>query len=178
VAITTVHSVLGNVFHDRRLSNKCKRMKAAGACESLPVSRAEMERLRLMRKTDRGTEVGIVLEPGNKLEHGDVLLDDGKKFIVVEQTPEKVVSVRIKEKDPDKIARLSALVGHAIGNRHRPIAVDDDEEEDGGGSIAFPVMTDSELELFRKLLPAGKIELKIETRVFQPTEGAAHTHEH
>lgn len=172
MAIVTVHSVLGNVFHNRRLSSKRARMKEAGACESLPVSRAEMERLRLMRKTDMGTEVGIVLEPGNKLEHGDVLLDDGKKFIVVEQTPEKVASVRIKEKDPDKIARLSALVGHAIGNRHRPIAVNDD------GSITFPVMADSELDLFRKLLPAGKIELEIETRIFQPTEGAAHTHEH
>jgi urease accessory protein len=160
--VLAVTSVTGNIFANRRLAEKYRRMKAAGRCERLTISRMEMEKLRLRRTTDRGTDVGLVLEPGSRLHHGDVL--DAEKFIVIEQLPEKVVSISIKKND----AGVAALVGHAIGNRHRQIAVDHD-------TISFPIQAESEVDTFRKLLPAG-VKLKVTEQVFLPS-GEVHSHE-
>jgi urease accessory protein len=128
----------------------------------------EMERLRLRRRTDRGTDIGLVLEPGNRLNHGDVLAAK-ERFIVVEQLPEKVMSVRIQKYDTEKMVGLAALIGHAIGNRHRPIAIDHH------GTISFPVQAESEVDTFRKLLPAG-VKLKVTEQIFLPA-GGVYVHE-
>jgi urease accessory protein len=170
MALIMIYSVLGNIFRDRRLSIRYRRKMAAGACEVLPVSRVEMERQRLRRKTDRGTDMGVVLEPGKRLEKGDVLVDSKGKFIMVEQLPEKVISITIKEQGVEELVELSALIGHVVGNRHRPIAV-------GDGKISFPILADSELELFRRLLPTRGIQLRIEDKIFQPSGNAIHKHD-
>ena len=162
----TVTSVAGNIFADSRMAEKYRRAKAAGMGERLLVSRMEMERLRLRRRTDGETDIGLVLEPGSRLHHGDVLA--AEKFIVVEQLPEKVVSISISKNDFEKIVGLAALVGHTIGNRHRPIAVDH-------GTISFPIQAESEVDTFRKLLPAG-VKLKLKEEIFLPA-GEIHTHE-
>jgi urease accessory protein len=162
----TVTSVAGNIFADRRLAEKYRCVKAAGLCERLAISRMEMEKLRLRRTTDRGTDVGLVLESDKRLCHGDVLA--AEKFIVVEQLPEKVVSISIKKSNAEKMVGLAAQIGHVIGNRHRPIAVDH-------GSISFPIQAESEVDTFRKLLPPG-IKLKVKEQVFLPS-GEAHSHE-
>jgi urease accessory protein len=130
------------------------------------MSRMEMERLRIRRSTDQGSDIGIVLDSGSRLHHGDVLA--AEKFIVVEQLPEKVVTIRMKKQDAKKMVTLAALIGHTIGNRHRPIAIDHE-------TISFPIQAGSEVETFGKLLPAG-IELKIKEQVFIPT-GEAHAHD-
>ncbi len=162
----TVTSVAGNIFADSRMAEKYRRAKAAGTGERLLVSRMEMERLRLRRRTDGETDIGLVLEPGSRLHHGDVLA--AEKFIVVEQLPEKVVSISISKNDFEKMVGLAALVGHTIGNRHRPIAVDH-------GTISFPIQAESEVDTFRRLLPAG-VKLKLKEEVFLPA-GEVHTHE-
>jgi urease accessory protein len=164
--VLAITSVAGNVFSDGRLAARYKQAKAAGTCERLLVSRMELERLRLRRRTDVGTDVGLVLEPGSRLHHGD-LLAAAEKFIVVEQPPEKVVSISLKNGDAETTISLAALIGHTIGNRHRPIAVDH-------GTISFPVQAESEVDTFRKILPAG-IKLKITEQVFLPA-GEAHSH--
>jgi urease accessory protein len=166
LAVLTVTSVAGNVS-DKQLAAKYKRAMAAGRCERLLVSRMEMERLRIRRATDLGTDVGLVLEPGNRLHHGDVLSADGK-FIVVEQLPEKVASIHLKKAGAEKMAGLAALIGHAIGNRHRPIAVHN-------GTISFPLQAESEADTFRRILPA-EVKIKITEEVFVPS-GDAHAHE-
>jgi urease accessory protein len=163
--VLAVNCIIGNIFSDRRLEEKYQRAKAAGSCERLLVSRIEMEKLRLRRTTDVGTDVGLVLEPGSRLRHGDVL--GGEKFIVVEQLPEKVAAIRIRKDDPEEMIGLAALVGHIIGNRHRPIAVDH-------GIVSFPLQSESEAETFKKLLPAG-IEMKVTEEIFF-SAGESHAH--
>lgn len=162
-----VISVAGNIFADRHLAAKYRRAKAAGKCERLLASRMEMERLRLRRRTDKGTDIGLVLEPGNRLHHGDVLAAKGK-FIIVEQLPEKVISVRLKKGSLEQMIGLAALIGHVIGNRHRPIAVNQ-------GTISFPIQAESEVDTFRNLLPAG-VKMEITEDVFLPA-GEVHAHE-
>jgi urease accessory protein len=166
--VLAITSVAGNIFADRRLAEKYRRARATGMCERLAISRMEMERLRLRRKTDQGTDIGLVLEPGHRLHHGDLLVAK-EKFILVEQMPEKVVSVRIKKGDVEKVVGLAALIGHAIGNRHRPIAVDH-------GTISFPIQAESEVDTFRRLLPAGA-RLEVIEHVFLPAEEVHSHHE-
>lgn len=136
--------------------------------EHLKISREELEKNRLRRKTDQGTDVGIILESGVRLYNGDVLEDNGK-MILVEQIPEKILTVSFSEAQN---AELQILVGHIIGNRHRPIAIHD-------GIVSFPIQSDSELEVFEKLFAdvIDKIQLKIEEKIFSPHTGA-NVHEH
>jgi urease accessory protein len=164
--VLAVNSIAGNIFTDGHFAEKHRRAKTAGECERLLVSRMEMEKHRFRRSTDKGTDIGIVLDSGSRLHHGDVLAAD--KFIVIEQLPEKVVSIRLSKDSSDKMISYAALIGHTIGNRHRPIAVDH-------GRISFPVQADSEVDTFRKLLPAG-VRISIADQVFLPA-GEVHSHE-
>ena len=59
------------------------------------------------------------------------------------------------------------MIGHIIGNRHRPIAIDEK------GTISFPIQAESEIDVFRRLLHSvmDHIELTVEERIFQPEQG-------
>jgi urease accessory protein len=125
-----------------------------------------MEKMRMKRKTDKGSDLGLVFERGVHLHHGDIL-DVKGTLVMVEQLPEKVVIVKFENVAGRSIEKAT-LVGHAIGNRHRPISVAE-------GRITFPIQNESELEVFERLLPKG-VKLRVTTQVFVPT-GEAHEHE-
>jgi len=158
-----VNSPIGNIFLDEGFDDL-----KSGDFEKLKISRMELEKRILRRKTDRGTDVGLNLEPGIKLRHGDVI-KNGDTRIVVEQIPEKIIIVKLKNK---KMTDVMVLLGHIIGNRHRPIAIKNDE-------ISFPIQADSEMEVFTKLFQSiiNHIEMTIEERIFSPHSGAD-IHEH
>ena len=152
----TVTSISGNIFHD-------KRYEALGEdCERLCMSRSDLEKTRIRKRTDKGTDVGLALEAGHTLNHGDVLSDENKT-IIVEQLPESVIAVRLKS---DRVDRL-VLLGHIIGNRHRPISIKDN-------MVYFPIQTSSEIEIFEKLFSdmIDDIELSTEEMIFTPHAGA------
>ncbi len=158
-----VNSTIGNIFLDEGFDDlKSKNF------ERLKISRMELEKRILRRKTDRGTDVGLNLDPGIKLRHGDVI-KNGDTKIVVEQLPEKIITVRLKNK---KMTDVIALLGHIIGNRHRPISIQGDE-------ISFPIQADSEKEVFTKLFRSiiNHIDMTVEERIFYPQSGAD-VHEH
>ena len=147
-----VTSVSGNIFHDKEYSE-------LKGCERLQVTRQELEKTRMRKKTDCGTDVGLSLEPGKTLRHGDVISHNGKT-ILVEQLAEKLISVRLKDSES------SALIGHIIGNMHRPISIKD-------STVTFPIQADSELETFERLfsnIPGAKLSIRQE--VFTPHAGA------
>ena len=158
-----VNSPIGNIFVDEGFDELKN-----GNCEKLKISRMELERRILRRKTDRGTDVGLNLEPGVKLRHGDVI-KNGDMKIIVEQLPEKIITVRLKNK---KMADVMLLLGHIIGNRHRPISIKGDE-------VSFPIQADSEKDVFTKLFQniINHIEITIEEKIFFPHSGAD-IHEH
>ena len=158
-----VNSPIGNIFHGKEFEDlKDKK------CEKLMISRIELEKRILRRKTDQGTDVGLNLDSGIKLRHGDVI-KNGDSKILIEQLPEKVLSVRLKTKN---VSEILILLGHIIGNRHRAISIQDDE-------VLFPIQADSEKEVFTKLFESiiDHIEMKIEERIFLPHTGA-NVHEH
>ncbi len=158
-----VNSPIGNIFLDEGFDDLKN-----GNFEKLKISRMELEKRILRRKTDCGTDVGLNLEPGLKLRHGDVI-KNGDMKIVVEQLPEKIITVRLKNKE---MTDVMVLLGHIIGNRHRPISIKGDD-------ISFPIQADSEKEVFTKLFQSiiNHIDMTVEERIFSPHSGAD-VHEH
>ena len=166
----TITSIIGNIFDDKKLMTKFKQMESRKSCQRLKISRLELERSRIRKKTDLGTDIGLILDSGTRLYHGDVIVSNLKKFIIIEQLPEKVISIRIRElkKNPTGLVTL----GHIIGNRHKPIVINDDV-------LSFPIQVDSEVEVFKKLLSGvmNNLDLKVEEQIFQPQHGM-YMHEH
>lgn len=158
-----ISSTIGNIFLDEEFND----LKSENF-EKLQISRIELEKRILRRKTDHGTDVGLRLDPGVKLHNGDVI-KNGDTIIVVEQLPEKVISVKLKT---EHNIEVMVLLGHIIGNRHRPISIQKEE-------ILFPIQADSEMEVFTKLFQniINHVEMNIEERIFSPKSGAD-VHEH
>ena len=158
-----VNSPVGNIFLDEGFDDL-----KSGNFEKLRISRMELEKRILRRKTDRGTDIGLNLDSGVKLRHGDVI-KNGDMKIVVEQLPEKIITVRLKNKE---MTEVMTLLGHIIGNRHRPVSIKKNE-------ISFPIQADSENEVFTKLFQSiiDHIEMTVGEQIFSPHSGAD-THEH
>ena len=136
------------------------------------MTRAEMERSRFRKTTEGGADLAVSLPPGTILRDGDVLGGEGGRRIVVEQAPEKILTARPRRGGGGAAA---FLVGHAVGNRHRPIAVSGD-----GTSISFPIQSDSEAGVFEALfarIGGGGVDLQVSEGVFRP-HGGADVHGH
>lgn len=168
----TVSSILGNIFLDSVWKEKFEAIQQEKSIETIKLFRSELEKTRLRKKTNKGTDIGIVLDSSTKIRNGDVLLEDSKKFITVEQMPEKVISVRLKDKIESDLDWVLVYLGHIIGNRHRPIQIK-------GNEIYFPVLSDSELDVFKKLFSSiiNFINIKIEERIFN-SDGEMDVHGH
>ncbi len=164
----TITSTIGNIFQDRGLMEKFRLMESEKKCEKVRISRHELERGRIRKTTDLGTDIGLVLD--SRLYHGDVILSDKERFIVIEQLPEKVLSIKIKNLREDASGLLT--IGHMVGNRHKPIAINDN-------IFSFPINSDSEVDVFKKLLTSvvGDLEFDVREQIFQPQDGI-HVHEH
>ena len=162
-----VNTVLGNIYKDDQLAKKIEDSKEQGKFRRLLLSRIEMEKSRLRKKTDDGFDIGFVLEPGTKLQHGDII-SESDETILIEQLPEKTLTVKFKENRKD----LFLLVGHIIGNRHRPISIRNE-------TISFPIHDDSEMELFERLFHEviHEIDLSIDEQCFIP-HTSMDVHEH
>ena len=167
----TISSIAGNIFHDKQLKEKFEELRKTQNCEMIKFSRAELDKTRIRRKTDKGTDVGVVIDSTKKLHNGDVLLSNPEKFILVEQIPEKVISIKIKK--PNENPEVLVTLGHIIGNRHRPIQIDKDEK------IIFPILAESEFDVFKNLFSKiiDQIDIKVEELIFEPRNGMD-VHEH
>ena len=162
-----VNTVLGNIYKDDQLAKKIEDSKEQGKFRRLLLSRIEMEKSRLRKKTDDGFDIGFILEPGTKLQHGDVI-SESDETILIEQLPEKILTVKFKQNDKN----LFLLVGHIIGNRHRPISIRNE-------TISFPIHDNSEMELFERLFHEviHEIDLSIDEQCFIP-HTSMDVHEH
>jgi len=162
-----VNTVLGNIYKDDQLAKKIEDSKEQGKFRRLLLSRIEMEKSRLRKKTDDGFDIGFILEPGTKLQHGDVI-SESDESILIEQLPEKILTVKFKQNDKN----LFLLVGHIIGNRHRPISIRNE-------TISFPIHDNSEMELFERLFHEviHEIDLSIDEQRFIP-HTSMDVHEH
>ena len=170
--------------YTRRMGNVSDtRIRDSGASlQAVALSRADMAKSRHTAETKSGDRVGINLERGVVLRDGDILRTENAvdPRIVVSQMPEKVIRIKFQNYEgDDDIGHkdchvIPFLLGHVIGNMHRPVSIDDGRNEGGGMTASVPIQDDSELETFRRILApiSGDITLDISEEVFTPHEGA------
>ncbi|MFL6397145.1 MAG: urease accessory protein UreE [Nitrososphaeraceae archaeon] len=159
---------------DSNLGQKFEQMCARAACETININRLESERVRMRKTSDKGTDIALTLPQGSHLRHGDVIMLTEDKMVIVEIEPENVAIVEIKDniRDGDDIIKVPVIIGHTIGNLHRPIKLEENR-------IYFPIQADSEIDMFKKLFASVNehIEIKNTKMVFEPDEGMS-IHEH
>ena len=143
--------------------HRTKKIYTDSTFEQLLLTRSDLGKRLLRRQTHKGTDVGIQLGSGTVLHDGDIFQDDDTNVLIV-QLPEKTLSIKCTALD--KTGAL-VLLGHIIGNRHRPISIQDD-------TITFPIQSDTEKTTFEKLfhdiLPY--ISMTVKEQIFTPHQGA------
>jgi urease accessory protein len=171
--LITVDSIFGNINRDKKLKEKYDEMTARKVCETIKISRLESQRVRMRKLSDKGTDVALTLPPGTWLKNGDVIIITENKMVVVGIEPEDVIMIEIRDNmHEDDSVEVPVMVGHSIGNLHRPIKLE-------GNKIYFPIQADAELEMFKKLFePINEhLDIKKTTMVFEP-EAGTEIHEH
>jgi urease accessory protein len=116
-----VRGVVGNVDEDASLAAARDRHDSRGTLERVVLDDDERRRSRFRATTDAGRELGVVL--GERTPRpGDVLLESADAMVVVGLASVPAAAVEVTA-DLDS-ATLVAF-GHAVGNRHRPLATRD-----------------------------------------------------
>jgi urease accessory protein len=175
--LITINSRIGNIYHDANLKKQYEEMSSQSLCESITINRMEAQRVRMRKISSKGTDIALIMAPGTKLRHGDVLMVANDKMITIELEPENLAVVEVKNNihehdDEDAAIQVPVTIGHAIGNLHRPIKLE-------GRKIYFPIQTDSEIEMFKKIFStlSDHLEISRTKMVFEPQEGMD-VHEH
>jgi urease accessory protein len=168
-----INLVVGNVHKDPELGQKYRQMSEKRLSETIRISRSEAQRVRMRKTSDKGTDVAITLPQNTHIKHGDVLLLDNDKIIVVEIKPERVAVIAIENNiASNHLLEIAAKVGHTIGNLHRPIKIQNN-------NIILPIQAESELDLLKKIIGSitEHINITSTTMVFEAEVGAE-VHEH
>ena len=79
----------------------------------------ELEKKRISKKAEDGTEIGIQVE--NELKDGDVLGIQGDKVYVVQVLPAKLIKIHV-----DTMQQMGRL-GFELGNRHLSLHIEEHE---------------------------------------------------
>jgi urease accessory protein len=152
--------------------------------EIIKISRMEAQRVRMRKFSDKGSDVVLMLPQNTHLKHGDVLMLNEDKIMVLEIEPERVAVIQVKDQTTNKhhhhqhddnghhTIEIPVKIGHTIGNLHRPIKLE-------ANKIFLPIQAESELDLLKRLFGSIKEHLDITstTMVFEPEEGTE-IHEH
>ena len=164
-----IETILGNMYNENALEEKIEVAKQNATLKTLFLSRSDMQKSRLRTETEDGMEIGLSLQPGNTLHHGDIL-EINSNLVIIQQLPEKIIRVQMKDDDSSS-ARVQ--LGHIIGNRHRPLSISTD------GSILFPIHDENEVELFENLFSEiiHHITITVQDEIFVPNQGMD-LHEH
>jgi urease accessory protein len=163
----TINSIIGNIHRDENLRKRYEEMSSRSLCESIRINRTEAQRARMRKRSSNGTDIALVMTPGTKLRHGDVLMVANDKMVTIELEPENLAVIQVKDNILEhEVIKIPATIGHAIGNLHRPIKLE-------GRKIFFPIQADSEIEMFKKIFGRllDHLEITQAKMVFEPEEG-------
>ncbi|RXK51568.1 urease accessory protein UreE [Halorientalis pallida] len=166
-------SVLGNVDDDADLRAAVE-TRPADEVERVVLDERERRRSRIRTATDAGTEIGVVVEDERGLEPGDVLVNDDERVVLVEFADREALVVAFTDGDAAAMARAAEL-GHAVGNRHRDLAVRDGEvlialDTDGDRTVeTVEAMVPPDTEMWRE---------RVDPTLFDDAGTADHDHRH
>ena len=152
---------------DSDLGKKYQTMLKNDKVEKIQVSRLEADRTRIRKLSNKGTDLALSIEPGSHINDGDIVLLTEEKMIITKRESENVVILSLNnDLSAQEILETAIKLGHIIGNMHRPIKVTNNK-------VYFPIQSDSEIELFKKLLYnlRQNIDIKNENIIFEPDLG-------
>jgi urease accessory protein len=166
-------SIQGNVNDDADLRAAVE-ARPADEVERVVLDERERRRSRIRTTTDAGTEIGVVVEDERGLRPGDVLVNDEERVVLVEFADREALVVAFAGGDAAAMARAAEL-GHAVGNRHRDLAV-----RGGEVLIALDVDGDRTVEDVEAMCPPGTEthRERIDPTLFDGTGPGDHDHSH
>ena len=135
--------------------------------EKIQVSRLEADRIRIRKVSDKGRDLALTLNPGSHINDGDVVLLEEETMVIATRESENVAIISLNiDISAEQILNMAIKLGHIIGNMHRPIRVKNNK-------VYFPIQSDSEIELFKKLFNNLRqdIDVKTENMIFEPDLG-------
>jgi urease accessory protein len=162
-----INKIIGNINSDSDLHERYQTMMKNDKVEKIQISRLEADRTRIRKLSNKGTDLALTMEPSSHINDGDVVLLTEEKMIIAKRESENVVVISLNNDiSSQQILELAIKLGHIIGNMHRPIRVTNNK-------VYFPIQSDSEIELFKKLFHnlMQNIDLKNENIVFEPDLG-------
>lgn len=148
--------------------------EASDAVDFVEIPWADASKRRLRRPTKSGLDFAISLEHSEYLFHGAVLLNDGEHVVVVNRPKEAALIIDLGQNSKTQEAlQRAALIGHAFGNQHIPIEVDN-------FSILVPVLTsESVMEKTIRDLGLGELPLRfgaVRLGISRPLVVTGHAH--
>lgn len=169
-----VDGVVGNLNDDEALAARYDELPPE-SIERVVVDSTERKRSRFRTTTDRGDEIGVVVDRPDGLRSGDVLSADADGMLVVEFERERAAAIDLPaDADPRRALEL----GYAVGNKHWTLAVE-------GGTV-YVLVPDDENRLAAELDTMWDGDAPIRFADVDPSlfddgagrTGHAHTHEH
>jgi urease accessory protein len=142
-------------------------MKKKDKVEKIELNRLEADRIRIRKVSDKGTDLALTLNPGSHIHDGDVILVAEETMVIAKRESENVAIISLNNDiSAEQILDMAIKLGHIIGNMHRPIRVINNK-------VYFPIQSDSEIELFKRLFYnlGQDIDIKTENIVFEPDLG-------
>ncbi|HEY7696587.1 MAG TPA: hypothetical protein VH797_10875 [Nitrososphaeraceae archaeon] len=162
-----INKIVGNIYSDSDLHEKYQDMLKKDKVENIQISRLEADRIRMRKVSNKGTDLAMTLLPGSHIYDGDVVLLAEDRMVIAKRETENVATVTLNnDASTQQLLDSATKLGHIIGNMHRPIRVTNNK-------IYFPIQSNSEIELFKKLFYNLKqnIDIKIENIIFEPDLG-------
>lgn len=162
-----ISKILGNIHSDSDLYEKYQDMLKKDKVEKIELSRLQADRTRIRKVSDKGTDLALTLNPGSHIYDGDVVLLTEERIIIAKRGSENVAVVSLNNDiSTEQILETAIKLGHIIGNMHRPIRIVNNK-------VCFPIQSDSEIELFKKLFYNLRqdIDIKTENIIFEADSG-------
>jgi len=162
-----INKIVGNINSDSKLHEKYKDMMKKDQVENIEVSRLEADRIRVRKTSNKGMDLAITLIPGSHIYDGDIVYLAEERMVIAKRKSEKVAIISLNNNiSVDQILNTAIKLGHIIGNMHRPIKIT-------YYKVYFPIQSDTEIELFKKLFYnlRQNIDIKTENIIFEPDLG-------
>lgn len=162
-----INKIIGNINSDSDLHEIYQTMMENDKVEKIQVSRLEADRTRIRKLSNKGTDLALTMEPSSHINDGDVVLLTEEKMVIAKRESENVIIISLNSDISSKqILEIAIKLGHIIGNMHRPIRVTNNK-------VYFPIQSDSEIELFKKLFYnlRQNIDIKNINIIFEPDLG-------
>lgn len=150
---------------DPALADQLHTLQHHDAVEVVRLSGADMARRRLRLRTDRGTELALMLDRDSTLEHGSVLLlEPGRAVVIALDEPQWLV---LEAGDPATALEL----GYTAGNLHWKVRFD-------GARLAIAVEGPREDYLQRLAPLVERAGIVVHANGARPQAAFGHRHDH